>query len=180
MVGGYGWDAVSCGGSGVMGHALVRRGKGLQLVVYEHTQRGTLICWALGVSFVALLLLRVFMDAPLSGPDAIVGLVLALIATALILMHSLTVTVDGEKVTAYMGPGIIRRSVALDDIRSIRQVKSPWYYGWGLRITASGPLWRVSGFDAVELSLSKGHWLIGTDDPEGLMAAVHAAEQGDE
>lgn len=157
------------------GHVLVRRGKGLQLPVYEHTQRGTLIRWALGVSFVAFLLLRVFMDAPLSGPDAIVGLVLALIATALILMHSLTVSVDGEKVTAYMGPGIIRRSVALEDIRSIRRVKSPWYYGWGLRITAGGPLWRVSGFDAVALELPKSSWLIGTDDPGGLLAALERA-----
>lgn len=106
------------------------------------------------------------------GPDVIVGLVLALIAAALVLMHSLTILVDQESLTAHLGPGAIRRSVLLADIRHVRFVRSPWYSGWGLRITTRGPLWRVSGLDAVELSLSKGRWLIGTDDPEGLMAAL--------
>lgn len=140
--------------------------------VYRHTQRGTLVRWTLGLAFVGFLVLRVFMDVPLSGPDVIVGVVLALIAAALVLMHSLTVIVDAKQVTAQLGPGYIRRSVDLMDIRHARIVRSPWYYGWGLRVTTRGPLWRVSGFDAVELSLNKGRWLIGTDDPEGLMAAL--------
>lgn len=140
--------------------------------VYRHTQPGTLIRWALGLAFVGFLFLRVSMGLPLSGPDVIVGLVLALIAAALVLMHSLTVTIDRRELTAHLGPGAIRRSVLLADIRHVRFVRSPWYSGWGLRITTRGPLWRVSGLDAVKLSLNKGRWLIGTDDPEGLMAAL--------
>ena len=60
--------------------------------VYRHTQPGTLIRWALALAFAGFLFLRVSMGLPLSGPDVIVGLVLALIAAALVLMHSLTVT----------------------------------------------------------------------------------------
>lgn len=140
--------------------------------VYRHTQPGTLIRWALALAFAGFLFLPVSMGLPLSGPDVIVGLVLALIAAALVLMHSLTILVDQESLTAHLGPGAIRRSVLLADIRHVRFVRSPWYSGWGLRITTRGPLWRVSGLDAVELSLSKGRWVIGTDDPEGLMAAL--------
>jgi len=65
--------------------------------------------------------------------------------------------------------------VQLADIRSARQVRNAWYHGWGLRITTRGPLWRVSGFDAVELELPKRRWLIGTDDREGLLAAIQRA-----
>jgi len=62
--------------------------------------------------------------------------------------------------------------VLLADIRYVRIMRSQWYLGWGLCVTTRGPLWRVSGLDAVELSLSNGRWVIGTDDPEGLMAAL--------
>jgi len=112
------------------------------------------------------------MGLPLSGLDVIVGIVLALIAAALVLMHSLTVTIDRRELTAHLGPGAIRRSVLLADIRYVRIMRSQWYLGWGLCVTTRGPLWRVSGLDAVELSLSKGRWVIGTDDPEGLMAGL--------
>jgi hypothetical protein len=143
---------------------------------YEHTQQGTLIRWALGGSIVGLIALRVAMKTPFWAPgDAIVGLVLLVVAAALALMHALTVIVDDQSVTARCGPGLIRRTVALSEVRAARIVRNGWYYGWGLRVTPRGPLWRVSGLDAVELDLGRACWLIGTDDPEGLLAAIEEA-----
>jgi hypothetical protein len=143
---------------------------------YEHTQPGTLMRWALGTSIVCLVALRTAMGMPLSAPaDAIVGSVLLALVAALALMHSLTVVVDDRSVTARCGPGLIRRTVALSEVRAAGIVRKGWYYGWGLRVTPRGPLWRVSGLDAVELDLGRARWLIGTDDPEGLLAAMKGA-----
>ncbi len=143
--------------------------------VYKHTQPGTLIRWALGGSILFFLALRIQIGAPISAADTVIGLVLLATVASLILMHSLTVTIDGLNLTAHLGPGLIRRSVPLAAIRSARYVNNAWYYGWGLRVTTRGPLWRVSGFDAVEIELVKGRWLIGTDDPEELLAAIRRA-----
>ncbi|MHB1319881.1 MAG: hypothetical protein ACYCYF_14805 [Anaerolineae bacterium] len=140
--------------------------------IYEHTQRGTLIRWALGIALVSLIAIRTGQGTELGPADAIVTAVGLLVLTALVLMHSLTVAIDERRLTARLGPGLIRRSVELADIRSARRVRNAWYYGWGLRVTTRGPLWRVSGLDAVELDLPKGRWLIGTDDPEELLATI--------
>jgi hypothetical protein len=143
---------------------------------YEHTQQGTLIRWALGGSIVGLIALRVAMKTPFWAPgDAIVGLVLLVVAAALVLMHALTVIVDDRTVTVRCGPGLIRRTVPLAEVRTARVVRNGWYYGWGLRVTPRGPLWRVSGLDAVELDLGRACWLIGTDDTQGLLAAIEEA-----
>ncbi|MFO7697671.1 MAG: hypothetical protein R6X16_11015 [Anaerolineae bacterium] len=148
------------------------------MAIYRHTQRGTLVRWALGGALAVLLGIRVGQGMQIGPADAILAAVGLLVLAALILMHSLTVTVDDLHVTASLGPGLIRRSVRLNDIGAARHVRNGWYYGWGLRLTARGPLWRVSGFDAVELELVQGRWLIGTDDPEGLLAAIWRATEG--
>jgi hypothetical protein len=148
------------------------------VAIYRHTQRGTLVRWALGGALAVLLGIRVGQGMQIGPADAILATVGLLVLAALILMHSLTVTVDDGHLTASLGPGLIRRSVRLNDIRAARHVRNRWYYGWGLRFTARGPLWRVSGFDAVELELPRGRWLIGTDDPQGLLAAIQRATEG--
>ena len=43
----------------------------------------------------------------------------------------------------------------------------------GIRFTPKGWLWSIWGFRTVLLTLSNGkHFLIGTDDPEALAAAL--------
>ena len=67
-------------------------------------------------------------------------------------------------------------AVALQPLREIEQVavvRNRWWYGFGIRIAAGFRLYNVSGLDAVELKLkSGGIRRIGTDDPQGLAAAL--------
>jgi len=144
-------------------------------MVYEHTQPGVLIRWALGLSMVLLAALWWSTGESGGGAGVIMGAVLSLFALALVLMHSLTVRVDEGGITAACGPGLIRRQVPLGAVRAARAVRNPWYYGWGLRLFPGGVLWRVSGLDAIELDLGRRRWLIGTDDPQGLLQAIEQA-----
>ncbi len=89
--------------------------------------------------------------------------------------YRLAVSADAGGVTARLGVGLISRTVRLGDIASAEVVREPWYGGWGLRWTGNGWFWTVGSLDAVALNLKDGReFLIGTDDPQALLAAVNA------
>ena len=90
--------------------------------------------------------------------------------------HSLAVVVDAKSIHLSFGVGLIRRSIVLSRVESCRVVRTPWYFGWGIRYVFNGWLWNVSGFFSVELTyVGGGHFRIGTDEPEALAAAIDAA-----
>ena len=71
------------------------------------------------------------------------------------------------------GIRLIRKWFKLNEIESCQIVKDPWYYGWGIRLTPRGWLFRVSGFNAVEIKFRKGkRFRIGTDVPQELEEAI--------
>lgn len=136
---------------------------------YRHTQTGQVIIGALGGA--ALLMLALGRAALRAG-----ALGAGLIAAAAVLFSSLTVTVDEQAVDARFGPGgLIGRRILLSEVVSCRQVRNEWWYGWGIRWIGTGWLYNVSGLDAVEVTLRDGErFRIGTDDPDGLSAALQA------
>ena len=71
------------------------------------------------------------------------------------------------------------RSIPLSDVLRAETVRNKWWYGWGIRWFPGGTLWNVWGLDAVHLDLAGSRsFRIGTDDPEGLLAAI-VATRGD-
>ncbi len=90
------------------------------------------------------------------------------------LFSSLTISVDSEELQHYFGPGFWKKTYVLQDIESIEQVRNSWIFGWGIRLTPYGWLYNVSGLDAVEVQLRSGRkFRIGTDDPQGVISAIH-------
>jgi hypothetical protein len=141
---------------------------------YRHTQFGTLLL----IVFVAAAV--VIVSASLSGgtygPALIAVPVLAVIFA---LFGTLTVVVGEERLECRFGPGLIRRRVALADVERAEAISLPWYYGWGVRFTPQGWLYRVSGTTAVRLTLTGGkRVLIGTDEPGRLVRAIAGRRPG--
>ncbi len=138
---------------------------------YRHTQIGlvTLTCFVIAFAFTAWL-------GPRAGWEPVLLFALAILLVGAISFSSMTVEVNGGAVTCRLGPGWIRRRIALQDIRQVDPVRNRWYYGWGIRWGPRGWLWNVSGLDAVELTLASGKiFRIGTDQPEELAAALRQA-----
>ncbi|MBK8914869.1 MAG: hypothetical protein IPM64_09780 [Phycisphaerales bacterium] len=134
---------------------------------YEHTQIGwvTLLSCLGGLAAVA--------GAYAFAPHVIAIGVAALLAACAVLFSTLTVVIRDGALRVHFGPGLIRRTIPLARVRSARSVVTPWYYGWGIRLTPWGWLWNVSGLRAVELLLDNGQtFRIGTDDPEKLAAVL--------
>lgn len=97
----------------------------------------------------------------------------ALMAVFFFGFRSLMVTVTTTEVELAYTAGWPTKTIERASIVSAEPLRIPWWYGVGIRRTPNGWMWSVWGFDTVLLNLSDGrHFLIGTDDPEGLSAAL--------
>jgi hypothetical protein len=138
---------------------------------YEHTQVGYFIIVAVVAAMVAIGIILAN-----TGINWIAIAVLVILAVALVLFPSLTVVIREEELIVQFGPGVIRKRFKLNEIESCQAVKNPWYYGWGIRSTPDGMLFRVSGFHAVQIKLITGkQYLLGTDVPQELEEAIRQA-----
>ena len=85
------------------------------------------------------------------------------------LFYSLTIEVGNGELRWSFGPGLIRKSVALDQIASAEAVRTSFVEGWGIHWSRFGWLYNVSGFDAVQITLRSGKkFALGTDEPKAL------------
>jgi hypothetical protein len=145
--------------------------------MYRHTQTARLIIAlfaAIGLIPIAALL-GVIPSKEARGVNAFV---LALLLLAGWIFSSLTNTVDAERLGGRFGAGLVRKSVPVDEIVHAERTRTSWLAGWGIHYTPRGWLYNVSGFDAVLIRLASGRqFLLGTDDPDGLLAALEAARR---
>ena len=109
---------------------------------------------------------------------AAAGFPLLLVAALTLLVFSaLTVEVDAEAIRLRFGIGLVRKRIPIGEVKAWREVRNPWYTGWGIRLGPGYVLWNVSGFDAVELDLASGRrFRVGTDEPAALTAALARAK----
>lgn len=144
------------------------------MTLYRHRQIGTLLIVVLGLGTV--MTGAILLQAGDSTARLLLGLVLVLLIASAVLFASLTVEVRREEIVAGFGPGLIRRSIPIGDIRDVQVVRNPWYYGWGIRRIPGGWLYNVSGLEAVELQLEGDRrFRIGTDEPQRLAEAIRQA-----
>jgi hypothetical protein len=87
-----------------------------------------------------------------------------------LLLYRMITRVTNETISVSYGVGIIKKTIAMRDIKSVGKVKNPWYYGWGIRLIPNGWLYNISGSDAVELTFTHKQTIfrIGTKDPVAL------------
>jgi hypothetical protein len=144
---------------------------------YHHTQRGTFMLVAMSIGAIA------------GASASYLGLLSptpwlpwALAITCVLggwLFSSLTVEVDEREIRWFFGPGLWKYRIARADIDNARILHSTWWIGllngYGIRMRPGYRLYTVSGLDAVELRLKSGDIRrIGTDDPQGLAAALNS------
>ena len=138
-------------------------------MLYHHTQRGILI--------VVVCLAVALLNAAIvwrSGQWSAAIILITLIAIALV-FSSLTVELNGKELRWYFGPGFWTYRLPLDEIETVVAVRNHWWNGFGIRMRPGFRLYNVSGLDAVELRLKSGDVRrIGTDDPQGLSAALNS------
>jgi hypothetical protein len=129
------------------------------------------------IAVFAFAILLVLATSCIAGFVWVVLFVLIILAGALLVCSTLTVTVGSGALSIRFGPvGLIRKSWPLEEVESVVPVTNPWYYGLGIHWTPHGILYNVSGFSAVEVRLFPGTtFRVGTDEPDQLCAAIRQA-----
>ena len=139
---------------------------------YKHTQNGYLIIG--GLLGIAIFLAITGIVAP-AGRDGLLisAIIEVILLICAIVFSKLTIKIDGESLEASFATGLIRKKVPLAEIAECEPIRIRWWYGWGIHLTPYGWLYNVSGLDAVMITLrNDGKFALGTDDPQGLVAAI--------
>jgi hypothetical protein len=141
-------------------------------IKYKNSQLAKWIL-ALGIISFPLLLLSYFYkwgNHPLALST--LGLTFLVLLIILLLFYKLTIIIDDEKILAVFGIGLIKKSISLNkiDLSSIEEIKIPWYYGIGIRVTPYGVLYNVKPGKAIRLKskIENKIFLVGTNDFEEI------------
>jgi hypothetical protein len=145
------------------------------MIPYHHTQPGTVVRWALLAGLLPLVS-TLWAPIPREVLVPLMGLVTAISAATVALLWSLTIEVTPARFRFWFGPGLIGKSVPLARVRSCEPVGG--LLAWGIHWAGKrGWLYNVSGRKAVSVNLVDGTaFLVGTDEPEAVCAAVVRAQ----
>jgi hypothetical protein len=142
---------------------------------YEKSQTGwvMLILFSLIILNLTIAYLKQSGSRPLPLGAFLVLVVLFL--TALLIFYRLKIRVDNNGLHVIYGIGLVHVKINPEKVFDVRIVKSPWYYGLGIRFTPKGMLYNVQGLTAVRLSYLEGKnktVTIGSNDPERLKSVL--------
>ena len=101
-------------------------------------------------------------------------IVSSLLLLTCLFFYGLTTKVSADKITVVFGIGFPRRTIAINRIKSVEQVKTTWYYGWGIRYFPGGVLYNISGLAGVEIKFNdtKDVIRIGSKDSHKLKEEI--------
>ena len=139
-------------------------------MTYRHAQSAPLIAAGVTAVGVAVLALGAALAEPVLWISAVALLGIAALAYAL---SGLTTAVSPDRVTVAFRWGWPRRTIPCAQIAGVEIVRNTWWHGWGIRWIPGATMYNIWGLDAVHLELDgRRDFRIGTDDPEGLAAAI--------
>ncbi len=136
--------------------------------MYSHTQFGKVTSYSLGGAALLVGTMSLY------SQELVSYIVLIVLVISYLLFHNLTVKIESGCLKAIFGIGIITKKTKLSKIKSCEIVKTPWWYGYGIRWAGHCWLYNVSGLYSVEITLKNNkQFRIGTDDPHTLKSRVN-------
>ncbi len=140
---------------------------------YHHTQRGIirpiLLVVAVAFAAAACVVRRSPPLMPTFLATAVVSVLLSFVS------GTLTVRDDGDRLAVRFGPLLLfKKTIPYADMTGVERDRSTLLAGWGIHRTRKGCLWNIGGFDCVRIAMGERSTLIGTDDPDGLVAFLHS------
>ena len=139
---------------------------------YKESQTGWLLIgiFAVAILFHCLAYINQWGNNPM--PIAIFLSMLALFIFILLLFYKLTLKIEDEGIKVIYGIGLIRITLRIDLLHHAEVIRTPWYYGLGIRFTPKGMLYNIQSRRAVRLDYQSGKKrktvMLGTTQPEQL------------
>jgi hypothetical protein len=143
-------------------------------VEYRHTQYGALMFVVFLITGVLIAVVALAIIAEDRMLAAIVMICVYLLGLGM--FYSFTIEISEGKLKFWFGIGIIRKTYALSEVQSTKEVDNPWYYFWGVKSISGGWLWAIAPGTAVEIVLKNGRIVhLGTNQPKKLKRAIDTA-----
>ena len=145
--------------------------------LHRQTSAKTLILppVAAAVSIPVLIALNSGARAPLFVPIAIIVAVVALVTIVVAVFATMITEVTDSEVVVGFRFGAMQRRIPLGDIVRAERANIAWWHGTGVKYGLTTTSYLVRTGPAVALVLNSGRtFRIGTDDPDGLLAALNA------
>jgi len=146
------------------------------LTPYRHRQVGwkLLAATAVGLTFAAWLATSLSPATRAAVPALVYGLFAVFAGVALVFV-TLVTEVDDREIRVIFGIGIVRKTIALEDVVRCDPIPIRVLWGWGVHWTPSGWLYNVGGGMGVRVEMARQRAvIIGSDDAGGLSAAIAA------
>jgi len=141
---------------------------------YKHKQWGFVTF--VGIPMVAALVLMVN-DLVVALPAAGIGVLFGVLTLVAIAFSSMTIEVNESEISWYFGPGLLKKSLPLEEVGQCQKVKNPIWMGFGIHAYGTGWIYNVSGLLGVEIELKGGAFIrLGTDEPNYLIQAIDDAK----
>ncbi len=143
-----------------------------QKIKYQETQIANWIVITMMLFLFFLILSYLFQWGDNTIPLSATVLTSLVFVVITLLFFRLTLTIDENIITASFGIGLIKKSIELKDlnIQETEEIKTPWYYGIGIRITPYGILYNTKPGMAIKLKYknSEKAFLVGTENFEEI------------
>ena len=93
------------------------------------------------------------------------------------MFYKLTIQVYEGEIKLIYGIGLIQFRKTILAYDDVAEVKTPWYYGFGIRLTPMGWLYNIQGSQAIRLTYIgadkiQKNIIIGTQFPNRLMRCI--------
>lgn len=139
--------------------------------LYKHTQYGFLMIFLFVLT--GILIFTVAMTIIADGQLLSAILMISIYLIGIWMFFSFTVEVSEERIKFWFGIGFVHKSIAISDIQSIKEIKNPWYYFWGVKSIPGGWFYAIAPGSAVEIMLkNSGIVQIGSNQSEKLKLVI--------
>jgi len=141
-------------------------------MTYKKSQTGWLI--VIIVSPILIFLLLTYLNQWGNNPIPLIPFlaISGIMIIVVMLFYKLTICIEGRKIEAIYGIGLIKFTIRIDILNSVTTLRTPWWYGWGIRFTPKGRLYNIHGSKAVKLEYRREgkskKIMLGTPEPEKL------------
>ena len=148
-------------------------------MIYRHEQIGRVYVWLLGFAAVACIAFAIGTRATsIAAADASLFM-FAFITLVCIAFARLSIDVDASGLRWGMTFGIPGGFIPMEEIVSVDVVPVSFWYGIGIHLTLRGWVWNVAFGRGVQIHRCGGMPIVlGTDEPEALVAAIGRGRSG--
>lgn len=140
--------------------------KSTKIIIYEETQKLTLINITFLVLYIALIILYISTKSYEKTPILLFVFILVFSLIPVILFFKMDTKLTNEELIISYGIGIVKKTYKNNTLNysNIQQEKIPWFLGVGIRIANDGIIYNAQPGTAIKIQKtnSKKHIYIGT------------------